>query len=141
VGGSLARGLNGAGHAVPLGSAWKILVVEFVFTFALAYVVLHVATATATATQGNSYYGLAIGFTLTAGIFAVGGVSGGAFNPAVALGASVLGIFAWSHYWLYVIASLLGGAVAAQAFLYLQPDECSSDESVRPHFASRSPDG
>ncbi len=121
VGGLLARGVNGPGHAAVLGSTWKILVVEFVFTFALAYVVLNVATAKAT--EGNSYFGLAIGFTVAAGAFAVGGISGGAFNPAVALGTSVLGIFSWGHYWIYVVANLLGGAAAALAFLYLQPAE------------------
>jgi aquaporin Z len=121
VGGLLARGINGPAHAALLGSTWKVLVVEFVFTFALAYVVLNVATAKAT--EGNSYFGLAIGFTVAAGAFAVGGISGGAFNPAVALGTSVLGIFSWSHYWIYVVANLLGGAAAAPAFLYLQPAE------------------
>jgi aquaporin Z len=123
VGGLLARGLNGVGHADGLASTWKIFLVEFIFTFALAYVVLNVATARAT--EGNSFYGLAIGFTLAAGVFAVGGISGGAFNPAVALGASVLGIFSWSHYWIYVVASLIAGGVAAAVFLYLQPAERS----------------
>ncbi len=121
AGGLLARGLNGPGHAGSLASTWKIFVAEFVFTFALAYVVLNVATAKAT--EGNSFYGLAIGFTVAAGAFAVGGISGGAFNPAVALGASVLGIFTWSHYWIYAVASLLAGAVAAGVFLYLQTPE------------------
>jgi aquaporin Z len=117
----VARGINGAGHAGALASTWKMLVVEFLFTFALAYVVLNVATARDT--EGNSFYGLAIGFTVAAGAFAVGGVSGGAFNPAVALGASVLGIFKWSHIWIYIVACLLGGAVAAGAFLLVQPPE------------------
>jgi aquaporin Z len=121
VGGLLARGVNGPADAAVLGTTWTILVVEFVFTFALAYVVLNVATAKAT--EGNSYFGLAIGFTVAAGAFAVGGISGGAFNPAVALGASVLGIFSWSHYWIYVVANLLGGVAAALTFLYLQPAE------------------
>ncbi len=119
--GLLARGIDGAGTAGAFASTWKMLVVEFLFTFALAYVVLNVATAKGT--EGNSFYGLAIGFTVAAGAFAVGGVSGGAFNPAVALGASVLGIFKWSHYWIYVVATLLGGAVAAVTFLYVQPSE------------------
>jgi aquaporin Z len=116
--GLLARGVLGAGHAGALASTWKMLVVEFLFTFALAYVVLNVATSSDT--EGNSFYGLAIGFTVAAGAFAVGGVSGGAFNPAVALGASVLGIFKWSHIWIYIVATLLGGAVAAGTFLYVQ---------------------
>jgi aquaporin Z len=119
--GLLVRGFNGAGTAIAIASTWKVLVAEFLFTFALAYVVLNVATARGT--EGNSFYGLAIGFTVAVGAFAVGGVSGGAFNPAVALGASVMGIFKWSHIWIYLLATELGGAVAAGAFLYVQAGE------------------
>ena len=63
---------------------------EFLFTFALVYVVLN--SATAKGTDGNSFYGLAIGFTVVVGAFAIGPVSGGAFNPAVGLGAIVMGL-------------------------------------------------
>lgn len=94
---------------------------EFLFTFALAYVVLN--TATARATSGNSYFGLAIGFTVLAGAFAVGDVSGGAFNPAVAVGASMMGLLPWSNIWLYVVADLLGGAAAALVFRGLNPED------------------
>ena len=87
---------------------------EFLFTFALVYVVLNVATADATG--GNSYFGLAIGFTVMAGAFAVGQVSGAAFNPAVAIGASMRGLLPWFNLWLYIVAELLGGAVAGFAF-------------------------
>ena len=87
---------------------------EFLFTFALVYVVLNVATAKAT--SGNSYFGLAIGFTVLAGAFAVGEVSGGAFNPAVAVGVMTMGMLPWSLLWLYVVAELLGAAAAALAF-------------------------
>lgn len=97
----------------------SMLVVEFLFTFALAYVVLNVATAKDT--EGNSFYGLAIGFTLTTGIFVAGSISGGAFNPAVAVGASVMGLFTWSHIWIYIVATLLGGAAAAGAFVLTEP--------------------
>jgi aquaporin Z len=99
----------------------KMLIVEFLFTFALAYVVLNVATAEDT--EGNSFYGLAIGFTVAAGAFAVGSVSGGAFNPAVAIGATVLGVFSWSHIWVYLLANFAGGAAAAFAFRLTQPGE------------------
>jgi len=105
--------------AQPVGGVGAMLVVEFLFTFALAFVVLNVATAHDT--ESNSYFGLAIGFTLATGAFAAGSVSGGAFNPAVALGASVLGLFSWSHIWIYLISDLAGGAVAAIAFLVTQP--------------------
>jgi aquaporin Z len=105
--------------ALPVADAGKMLIVEFLFTFALAYVVLNVATAKDT--DGNSFYGLAIGFTVAVGAFAVGSVSGGAFNPAVAIGATVMGLFSWSHIWIYLVANFAGGAAAAYAFRLTQP--------------------
>lgn len=101
--------------------AGKMLIVEFLFTFALAWVVLNVATARGT--EGNSFYGLAIGFTVMTGAFAVGSVSGGAFNPAVAIGAMVMGLFSWGDIWIYLLACFTGGAAAAVAFMYTQPAE------------------
>jgi aquaporin Z len=95
------------------------LVAEFLFTFALVYVVVNVATAKGTA--NNSFYGLAIGMTVMSGAFAVGNISGAAFNPAVAVGASVLGLFAWSNLWIYLVANLLGGACAGLVFKFLNP--------------------
>jgi aquaporin Z len=97
------------------------LVAEFLFTFALAYVVLNVATAKSTA--GNSNYGLAIGFTVLTGAFAVGGISGGAFNPAVAVGVSLMGKFAWANLWIYLVADFAGGAVAGLLFKFLNPED------------------
>jgi aquaporin Z len=118
--GLLIKALGYAPHSLAaVASIGKMLVVEFLFTFALCYVVLNVATAKGT--ENNSFYGLAIGFTIMAGAFAVGSVSGGAFNPAVALGATVLGMFSWSHYWVYILAELAGGALAAGVFLLTQP--------------------
>jgi aquaporin Z len=116
-----ARVVAGAGQHGPLPGVGRELIAEFLFTFALCYVVLNVATARGT--DGNSFYGLAIGFTVAAGAFAVGAVSGGAFNPAVAFGAMVYGILPWSHIWLYLIANFLAGAVAAYVFLYVQSAE------------------
>ncbi len=97
------------------------LVAEFLFTFALVFVVLNVATAKAN--EGNSFYGLAIGFTVLVGAFAVGDISGGAFNPAVAVGASTMGLFAWSNLWIYLVADFAGGAVAGFAFRWMTSDE------------------
>src|ERR1700754_167519 len=76
-------------------------VVELLVTFALCYVMLNVATSKDQ--PGNGFFGLAIGFTVTAGAFAVGGISGGVFNPAVALGGATGGIFAWSTIWVYLV--------------------------------------
>jgi aquaporin Z len=109
------RVLKGAFTAVPLqpviGAA---LLAEFLFTFALVYVVLNVATARGN--DGNSHYGLAIGFTVMVGAYAVGGISGGAFNPAVAVGITMLGLSAVGNLWIYLVANLLGGAAAAGVF-------------------------
>ena len=94
------------------------LLVEFLFTFALCLVVLNVATSRHT--KGNSYYGLAIGFTIVVAAFAGGGVSGGAFNPAVGTGPTLVhaltGHGTLSHLWLYLVGPFLGGAVAAAVF-------------------------
>src|SRR5260370_36067707 len=90
------------------------LLAEFLFTFALVFVVLNVATAKGT--SGNSFYGLAIGMTVMTGAFAVGGISGGVFNPAVAVGISVMGLCSLSNILSYLAANFAGGAVAALAF-------------------------
>lgn len=99
----------------------QALVAEFLFTFALCYVVLNVATAKGTA--NNSFYGLAIGFTVLAGAFAVGGISGGAFNPAVAVGISVMGLASWANIWIYLVGNFAAAAAAATVFKFNNPDD------------------
>ena len=121
IAGLVVRVVGGHEANAPVAGAGRMLIAEFVFTFALAWVVLNVATARGT--EGNSFYGLAIGFTVVVGAFAVGGISGGAFNPAIALGAMVTGLFKWSNIWIYLLADFLGGAAAARAFLYVLPAE------------------
>lgn len=119
IGGALAtfavRALKGEFETAPLApAATPALLAEFLFTFALVYVVLNVATARGN--EGNSHYGLAIGFTVTAGAYAVGGVSGAMFNPAVAVGLTLLGISTVGNFWIYIVATLAGGAAAALVF-------------------------
>jgi aquaporin Z len=92
-------------------------IVELLFTFALCYVVLNVATSKDH--PDNSFYGLAIGFTVVAGAVAVGAISGGAFNPAVSLGAAVMGMFAWTTLWVYLVAQVLAGIAAGLVFVAL----------------------
>jgi aquaporin Z len=103
------------GADVGLGSA---LAVEVLFTFALVLVVLNAATSAET--QGNSFYGLAIGFTVMVGAFAGGAISGGAFNPAVGLGPilvnAAVGDGTLAHLWLYLVGPLAGAAAAAAVF-------------------------
>jgi aquaporin Z len=106
--------LRPSGHALAATA-----VVEFLFTFALCYVVLNVATSKDQ--EGNSFFGLAIGFTVLAGAFAVGGISGGAFNPAVTLGAAVGGLFAWSTLWVYIVVQAAAGIAAGLTFRALNP--------------------
>lgn len=90
------------------------LLAEFLFTFGLAWVILSVATLESTA--GNAYYGLAIGLTVTGGAYAVGGISGAAFNPAVAGALTAMGLAEVSNIWIYLVAEFAGGAAAALAF-------------------------
>jgi aquaporin Z len=108
--------LTPSGHAL-----LAVFAVELLFTFALCYVVLNVATSRDH--PDNSYYGLAIGFTVVAGAIAVGAISGGAFNPAVTLGAAVMGIFTWPTLWVYLVAQVIGGLAAGVTFLALNPDD------------------
>jgi aquaporin Z len=97
------------------------MLAEFVFTFALAYVVLN--TATAKATAGNSFYGLAIGMTVMTGAFAMGSISGAAFNPAVAISAAMMGLITWPNLWEYLVPQLLAAALAALIFRWVNPDD------------------
>ena len=99
----------------------KAVVAELLGTFALAYVVLNVATAKGTA--GNSFYGLAIGFTVYFAGSLLGSLSGGAFNLAVAVGASVIKAFAWSNIWIYLVGCFGGAALAALVFKMNNPDD------------------
>jgi aquaporin Z len=105
-----------AGAAVHAMSPERMpaLLAEFLFTFAVVYVVLNVATAKGT--SGNSFYGLAIGMTVMTGAFAVGNISGGVFNPAVAVGISAMGLSSWSNIWIYLVANFAGGLVAGFFF-------------------------
>jgi aquaporin Z len=99
---------------------WGMLGAEVVFSFALVLVVLNVAVSAAT--TGNSFYGLAIGFTVMVGAWAVGPISGAAFNPAVGVGPTVLHVLrgggSWGSLWIYVVAPLAGGALAAGVYRF-----------------------
>jgi aquaporin Z len=126
IGGVLAafavKFLKGDAAVTPMQLAtMPALLAEFLFTFALVYVVLNVATAKGT--SGNSFYGLAIGFTVMVGAFSVGNISGGAFNPAVAVGISVMRLSAWPSIWIYLVAEFAGAAVAAGTFKALNPGD------------------
>jgi len=118
----LASSLLGikAGQPLPLDMT-RVVIAEFLFTFALTFVVVNVATAKGT--EGNSFYGLAIGFTVLAGAYAVGSISGGVFNPAVGTGVTLLGLLDWTGLGIYVVTQLVAGAVAGVVFRISHPGE------------------
>jgi aquaporin Z len=101
-------------------NAGRAILVEGLFTFALALVVLN--TATAPKTEGNSYFGLAIGFTVVVGAIAGGGISGGAYNCAVGIGPTLvdamLGPGTFGYLWIYLVGPLAGGALAALVYRF-----------------------
>jgi aquaporin Z len=99
----------------------KALLAEFLFAFALCYVVLNVATAKGTA--NNSFYGLAIGFTVLIGAYAVGSYSGGAFNPAVAVGITIMKLSPLESIWIFFVANFAAAIVAAAAFKFINPND------------------
>jgi len=110
----LGKGSMMGGTGMPDNTA-AAFVAELLGTFALVWVVLQ--TATTKSTSGNSYYGLAIGFTVLAMAYALGGFgTGGCFNPAVAIGAAFNGLASWGTAGLAIVADLVGGALAALAF-------------------------
>jgi len=123
----LASLATGKSFAVMPGEGVTTLgavLVEVVFTFALCLVVLNVATAKATA--GNSYFGLAIGFTIVVAAFGGGPVSGGAFNPAVATGAAINSVIhgqGAGPLWMYWVGPLLGGVLAGATFKLQNPGD------------------
>ena len=96
----------------------QVIIGEFLFTFALCYVVLLVATSEKT--QGNSYYGLAIGSTVLVGAFAVGGIFClGAFNPAVAVGLGLIKSTCWTGAGIISATNLVAGACAALVYKFV----------------------
>ncbi len=102
-----------SGYLTPLSldpSAVKVIVAELLFTFALVYVVHHVAAAESN--SNNSFYGLAIGFTVLVGGYVVGTYSGGAFNPAVVIGSYFNGLFTFDTAWQHLVGQLIGAILA-----------------------------
>jgi aquaporin Z len=122
LGAAVARFLTPTSGLAPVGVAVvPALVAEFLFTFALCTVVLNVATAKGT--SGNSFYGLAIGFTVLVGAFAVGHISGGAFNPAVVLGLIIVRLLDVAQCWIHIIAEVAAALAAASLFRTINPDD------------------
>jgi len=101
---------------------WHAAIAEFLWSGLLATVVLQAATSSAT--TNNSYFGLAIGFTVFSGAVIVGPISGGAFNTAVGLALPILANDPVKC-WMYVVAPPLGGVAAGLLFHFTSPKDCS----------------
>jgi aquaporin Z len=120
----------GARPTAAKGSWGMIASSEILFTFLLVFTVLNVAVADA----GNQYYGLAIGFVIVAGGTAVGSLSGGMFNPAVAISIDLgdlmnthtNGTFGYSF--VYAGFELVGAGLAAAAYHVLRNPSGSDDD-------------
>lgn len=100
------------------------LFAEFLFTFLLVTVILHVAASKKT--SGNDYFGMAIGGVVLVGAKAVGGVSGGAFNPAVGITPLIVNYLLGVHsfdpalFFLYSIGPICGALAASMIHEYTQ---------------------
>lgn len=99
----------------------RAFLAESVYTFVLASAVLHVACSKQ---KNNNFYGFAIGMAVLSAALCVGGVSGGAFNPAVATGLIVVRCLTTycvplANLWLFWAAETVGAVVASLFFLAL----------------------
>ena len=134
VGALAARWIVDPASVVPLSLSGRAAGVAFaaeaLFTFALAYVVLNVATSKDHPV--NSFYGLAIGFTVLAGAVSAGAISGGSFNPAVSFGGAMIGLFSFPAIAIHLAAQITGGAMAAGVFLAANPHDRGSTEAASP---------
>ena len=111
---------NGNNQGMLTFNIKNMMIAEFIFTFVLCYVVL--MTATSYRVDGNSFYGLAIGSSVTTGIFAVGNLCFTAFNPAVAIGLGIIGIASWQLVCLTIVANILSAIAAALIFKLTMDD-------------------
>ncbi|CAJ1380321.1 unnamed protein product [Effrenium voratum] len=128
----LAAGIVGAfltsqvfGIVMPIGDLlehglWALGVCEFLGTFMLCFVALNVCVGN----RAEEYSALAVGLSLLAGFYSVGHVSGGIFNPAVALGmdlsswrANYVGLSAY-----YMLFQFPAALCAALLFAKVRPE-------------------
>ena len=110
---------------------FKAVINEGLFTFVLVLVILNVATSPKT--EGNSFYGIAIGFTVLAAAYVGGGISGGAYNPAVGLGPIIANMINGletfpPYFWIYLVGPLAGAAAAVLAYQLQHLDAHHDDE-------------
>lgn len=123
VGGAAASVVTGETSALTMSfnNTGAVILAEFLFTFALAFVFIN--TSTASANKGNSFFGLAIGGTVAAGVLTVGGISLGGFNPAVSVMLAMSGKLGWADSWMHFLPQVLGGLAAGFAFKAVCPKD------------------
>lgn len=103
------------------GAGIPVLAAEFLFTFLLVFVMLNVASSRTTV--GNGFYGLAMGFTVAGGAWAVSPISLASFNPAVTLGFAIMGRLAWPDIWMHLLPQILAAVLAAFSFKAMHPED------------------
>jgi MIP family channel proteins len=107
-------------------NGWRIIVIEAIVTFLLMLVIMAIATDDRTP---KAAAGTAIGFTLTVGILIAGPLTGGALNPARALGPMIVA-GRETDWWCYVIGPVIGACAAAIIYGFLnKAEEPSAAES------------
>jgi len=119
----------------------KAIIVESIYTFLLVSVMIN--TATTTSQMGNSFFGLAIGFTVLTAGYSIGYISGAVLNPAVATGAAVVNainnndISSMKHLWIYWLAPGIGGIIAGAVFRITNAKEWQvrKKEEKEPEFS------
>ena len=110
---SAVEGISSLNRFTP----FRGMIAEYLGTFILVFVILNVATVRSS--KGNSFYGLAIGFTVIGCAYSMGSVTGGAFNPAVVLGMSMAGLIEWTNLWIYCLGQFVAAALATWTFLFV----------------------
>mmetsp|Transcript_26833 Transcript_26833/g.62177 ORF Transcript_26833/g.62177 Transcript_26833/m.62177 type:complete len:342 (-) Transcript_26833:168-1193(-) len=133
---------NGASFKLGPGAKFSyggVAVAEFVFTFLLCFVVLSVAVSAKT--SNPTMFGLAIGSCITCGVNAIGAVSGGALNPAVAVGIATGHRFADGSFcaaMTFSVVELIAAAAAAGVFgITHAVDLEAPDKKVEPETADK----
>lgn len=121
VGGLVVCSQKGCGNATPFAVPIPVIIAEALFTFALVWVVLNVATTPKN--SGNGFYGIAIGSTVIAGAYAVGSISGGAFNPAVAVGLGVMNLIDFGSIWMHLVGEIFGAVLATFTYTFVSGKE------------------
>lgn len=110
---------------------------ELLYTFMLCFVVLNVAAAKKNQEENNQYYGIAIGFVIIAGAYGAGAVSGGCFNPAVALGIDLSSAGLGAR-WCgpYVLSEAAGAIMAAVMFRVVRSGDFDGEVTAENNLVS-----